>query len=209
MCSSIVTARVSPSVRSANSGMNACSKFPNNRGGLVHATTPRDHPFHGCAAAIPANKPGVFRPDEAWPNDAHQLQRNSLMFAYASPVHKQTGLIGDFACSLYRGSDESTSRKSLGCHDVDCRSGPPWYFCNGPRDPGTRELGLSQQTGLCPRTPEWGTPAGVVVEVGHFMETPRKLRSALGVRSACIDVGSGMRGVVAQVDCVRFFQPLS
>jgi hypothetical protein len=46
-----------------------------------------------------------FRPPEAWPSAEVHITDDSLLYAYASPVSRETGLIGDFGCSLYRGGD--------------------------------------------------------------------------------------------------------
>jgi hypothetical protein len=64
-------------------------------------------PPHGIILAIGnerMNRPS-FRPAETWPDDEHRLHPESLVFAYASPVQRNSGLIGDLACSLYGGTD--------------------------------------------------------------------------------------------------------
>jgi hypothetical protein len=40
---------------------------------------------------------------EYWPRKDLLLSDESLVYAYASPVHRETGLIGDFGVTLYRG----------------------------------------------------------------------------------------------------------
>ncbi|MGH7870423.1 MAG: hypothetical protein ACREP9_22965, partial [Candidatus Dormibacteraceae bacterium] len=49
----------------------------------------------------------TYRSELAWPNPQYRMGPESLLFAYASPAHRATGLIGDLACSLYRGSDDA------------------------------------------------------------------------------------------------------
>jgi hypothetical protein len=61
------------------------------------------------AAASPphyerVNQPS-FRPQAAWPSSQYFLGDESLLYAYASPVDRETGVIGDLGCSLYRGSN--------------------------------------------------------------------------------------------------------
>lgn len=50
------------------------------------------------------NQP-TFRPPDAWPAPGVYLNDDRLLYAYASPVDTQTGIIGDLGCSLYRGGD--------------------------------------------------------------------------------------------------------
>ncbi|MGH3428009.1 MAG: M24 family metallopeptidase [Mycobacteriales bacterium] len=47
----------------------------------------------------------TFRPENAWPSPQHRLRKDSLLSVYSSRVHRGTGVIGDFGCSLYRGAD--------------------------------------------------------------------------------------------------------
>ncbi len=43
-----------------------------------------------------------FRPKETWPHDDIVLNReNGIIYVYASPVHKRTGIIGDFGMTIY------------------------------------------------------------------------------------------------------------
>ncbi len=47
-----------------------------------------------------------LRSEEIWPREDHILDRDKgLLYAYASPVHKETGMIGDFGITLYFGSN--------------------------------------------------------------------------------------------------------
>lgn len=48
-----------------------------------------------------------YRPLEAWPSTLRTVGRDSLLYIYASPVHRETGIIGDVGISLYRGSDRA------------------------------------------------------------------------------------------------------
>jgi hypothetical protein len=68
-------------------------------------------PPHGIILSI-GNPPDFaragrksFRPDDTWPNASSRLSSESLVYAYASPVDRNTGLIGDIGCSLYRGGN--------------------------------------------------------------------------------------------------------
>jgi hypothetical protein len=64
-------------------------------------------------AVVLFGKPPMFerfqfsslRAQEYWPKDAHYLENESLVYAYYSPVDMKSGLIGDMAITLYRGSD--------------------------------------------------------------------------------------------------------
>jgi len=46
-----------------------------------------------------------LRAQEYWPKDTHYLDDGSLIYAYYSPVDRESGLIGDMAITLYRGSN--------------------------------------------------------------------------------------------------------
>lgn len=68
-------------------------------------------PPHGLIVAI-GNPPDFarvkapsYRPEQWWPSPRHRTTSESVIFAYASRVDRATGLIGDIACSLYRGND--------------------------------------------------------------------------------------------------------
>lgn len=61
-----------------------------------------------------------IRPKEMWPRDDILLERkNGLIFAYASPVDKQTGIIGDFEITLYFGKNEEIQRHLKTCYSVN------------------------------------------------------------------------------------------
>lgn len=70
-------------------------------------------PPHGIIVAIghPPDYSGLFHPsfraEESWPSAGTRLDRESVLYAYSSPVHLPTGLIGDTGCPLYRGTDNA------------------------------------------------------------------------------------------------------
>lgn len=49
-----------------------------------------------------------FRPSETWPSDNIVLEPEDICLLYASPVERQTGLIGDFGINFYKGEDAET-----------------------------------------------------------------------------------------------------
>lgn len=49
--------------------------------------------------------PKSIRPEEFWPKEDIYLNTEGLAFFYASPVDKQTGIIGDFGLSIYLGKN--------------------------------------------------------------------------------------------------------
>lgn len=57
---------------------------------------PEDHYKRVCESS--------FRPEHMWPRKDKFYDREDILAAYASPVHKETGLIGDFGMTLYVGS---------------------------------------------------------------------------------------------------------
>ena len=48
-----------------------------------------------------------LRMQEYWPKNTHYLNDESLVYAYYSPVDRESGLIGDMAITLYRGSNSA------------------------------------------------------------------------------------------------------
>jgi hypothetical protein len=56
-----------------------------------------------------------LRGEQCWPREDIALRNDSLIFAYASPVDRTTGMIGDLAVSLYRGADNSLQRHLASC----------------------------------------------------------------------------------------------
>lgn len=52
-----------------------------------------------------------LRPDQIWPKDNIYLDRKAgLIYAFASPVHKDTGIIGDFGITLYFGDNKDLQK---------------------------------------------------------------------------------------------------
>jgi hypothetical protein len=47
----------------------------------------------------------AHRSPALWPKPDKVLQADSMMFAYCSPVHRASAMIGDFQITLYRGSE--------------------------------------------------------------------------------------------------------
>ena len=47
----------------------------------------------------------TLRKEEFWPNSQHIFNKTSVGFVYCSPVDRPTGIIGDFAVTVYRGTD--------------------------------------------------------------------------------------------------------
>src|SRR6266498_842465 len=61
-----------------------------------------------------------LRPAENWPKDNVFLDKRSQhLYAYASPVDRKTGIIGDFAISLYFGDDLETKHFLKMCFMLD------------------------------------------------------------------------------------------
>jgi hypothetical protein len=56
-----------------------------------------------------------LRKQEFWPKDNNIFAENSLGSIYASPVHKQTGIIGDFGLTIYTGKDERIQKHIKSC----------------------------------------------------------------------------------------------
>jgi hypothetical protein len=71
-------------------------------------------PPHGIAVLMGSDNDGEnnrinyksLRPNQKWPRDDVCFDtNNNIIFAYASPIHKQYGIIGDFGITLYFGSN--------------------------------------------------------------------------------------------------------
>jgi hypothetical protein len=56
-----------------------------------------------------------------WPRNDISLRDDSLIYAYASPIDRNTGLIGDIGLTLYRGTDQSIRDYLLTCLEVTVR----------------------------------------------------------------------------------------
>src|SRR5262249_7803608 len=48
----------------------------------------------------------TLRKEEFWPKDEYKFGENSVAIIYASPVHKASGIIGDFGTTIYKGKDK-------------------------------------------------------------------------------------------------------
>lgn len=60
------------------------------------------------------------RPQEKWPRDDIFLdKKNGLIYCYASPVNKKTGIIGDFGVTLYFGKDNEIRNLLIHCFEAD------------------------------------------------------------------------------------------
>jgi hypothetical protein len=62
-----------------------------------------------------------LRDEVSWPRGEVRLSNDSLLFAYASPVNKSTGMIGDLAISLYKGNDQNLREHLSNAFDVTAR----------------------------------------------------------------------------------------
>jgi hypothetical protein len=56
-----------------------------------------------------------------WSSEHHTLGDDSLVYVYASPFDRQTGLIGDIGLTLYRGDDEAIWAHLSACLEVTTR----------------------------------------------------------------------------------------
>lgn len=59
-----------------------------------------------------------LRAPEKWPSAKPKLARDSLLFCYCSPVHRQTAMIGDFQLTLYGGTDHRVRDHLVRCLDI-------------------------------------------------------------------------------------------
>lgn len=62
-----------------------------------------------------------LRSPAVWPRADISLHKESLIYAYASPFDRGTGLIGDIGVTLYRGTDQSIREHLIRCLDVTAR----------------------------------------------------------------------------------------
>ncbi len=61
-----------------------------------------------------------FRPKEAWPRDDVFLDwKSGILYAYASPVDKKTGIIGDFGMTVYFGNDPVIQTHLKTCYEMN------------------------------------------------------------------------------------------
>jgi hypothetical protein len=59
-----------------------------------------------------------LRNPNTWSREDIHLREDSLVYAYASPVHGASGMIGDIGITLYGGSDASIREHLTACLDV-------------------------------------------------------------------------------------------
>jgi hypothetical protein len=109
-----------------------------------------------------------FRTSEAWPSyDVRPDLDRSLIYAYASPVNRRSGVIGDLGCSLYGGSDERLRAHLVAVWDVTRRiidiARPGMTF------PQLYEKGmrLIEESGL--RNMVHSVHAGSSTDIGHLV----------------------------------------
>lgn len=57
-----------------------------------------------------------LRNEDNWPKDIIIDWKNDMMYAYCSPVDKQTGIIGDMSITLYFGKDKKILNHMYNCH---------------------------------------------------------------------------------------------
>jgi hypothetical protein len=83
-------------------------------------------PPHGiillfATGADPARLQHVnYRAQETWSREDIMFDReDGLIYAYASPVDRATGIIGDFGVTLYWGKDQEVQEHLAGCLELD------------------------------------------------------------------------------------------
>jgi len=59
-----------------------------------------------------------LRAPDIWPRDDIHFDEASLIYAYASPTNRATGLIGDIGVTLYRGSDPRLRDHLSSCIEI-------------------------------------------------------------------------------------------
>lgn len=61
-----------------------------------------------------------FRPEGVWPRDDVFLNRkNGIVYAYASPVDRKTGIIGDFGMTVYLGNNQAIQNHLKTCYEMN------------------------------------------------------------------------------------------
>lgn len=85
-----------------------------------------DPPPHGIIVLFATDKHVTrlnflsVRPEEKWPRDDIFLNKeNGIAYVYASPVNKNSGVIGDFGMTLYFGKNKEIKDLLEICLDVD------------------------------------------------------------------------------------------
>jgi len=56
-----------------------------------------------------------LRNESNWPQSDSFRTQETVGFVYASPVHKATGMIGDFGFTFYQGQDEAVQKHMVNC----------------------------------------------------------------------------------------------
>lgn len=59
-----------------------------------------------------------LRPESSWPSEASVFSEESVGMVYLSPVHKETGMLGDIGLTLYRGTDERVRNHIRTCYET-------------------------------------------------------------------------------------------
>jgi hypothetical protein len=62
---------------------------------------------------------GSLRPEEKWPSDNVYLDKNGLIYAYASPVNRETCIFGDVGVTIYLGKDDKIKKHLRDCLDIN------------------------------------------------------------------------------------------
>lgn len=59
-----------------------------------------------------------LRPERSWPSAESKVSEEAVVMAYLSPVHKETGMLGDIGLTLYRGKDERVRAHLRSCYET-------------------------------------------------------------------------------------------
>ncbi|MFA6080436.1 MAG: M24 family metallopeptidase [Candidatus Gracilibacteria bacterium] len=60
-----------------------------------------------------------LRSEDKWPRKNIQLNTNNgIMYAYASPIDRETGIIGDFGITIYFGEKQEIINHLIVCHEI-------------------------------------------------------------------------------------------
>ncbi|MDR0449110.1 MAG: hypothetical protein LBG89_01455 [Rickettsiales bacterium] len=76
-------------------------------------------PPFGCAVLFGKERISFksLRSESFWPSNENKIDfEDGLMYAYCSPVHKETGTIGDISVCLYFGADERIRAHFINAH---------------------------------------------------------------------------------------------
>ena len=78
-------------------------------------------PPHGLGILVGTDRLNFksLRPEGAWPQkDIHLNTKNGMIFAYASPINKETGIIGDFGMTIYFGKNKKIINHLTLCYQI-------------------------------------------------------------------------------------------